>query len=78
MTSYLKILPLFMMVMPGMISRVLFPGKCCRRDLLPLPSLMTVTALWSCFSLPFAYFRSGGLRRPGNLSKNLWQPIWLF
>ncbi|NXE69770.1 SC5AB protein, partial [Calcarius ornatus] len=25
MTSYLKILPLFMMVMPGMISRVLFP-----------------------------------------------------
>ncbi|XP_042684004.1 sodium/myo-inositol cotransporter 2 isoform X2 [Centrocercus urophasianus] len=26
MTSYLKILPLFMMVMPGMISRVLFPG----------------------------------------------------
>uniref|UniRef100_A0A674G8V0 Sodium/myo-inositol cotransporter 2 n=1 Tax=Taeniopygia guttata TaxID=59729 RepID=A0A674G8V0_TAEGU len=27
MTSYLKILPLFMMVMPGMISRVLFPGK---------------------------------------------------
>ncbi|KAL2299122.1 hypothetical protein Nmel_014740, partial [Mimus melanotis] len=24
MTSYLKILPLFMMVMPGMISRVLF------------------------------------------------------
>lgn len=27
MTSYLKILPLFMMVMPGMISRILFPGK---------------------------------------------------
>nr|XP_021152411.1 sodium/myo-inositol cotransporter 2 isoform X3 [Columba livia] len=26
MTSYLKILPLFMMVMPGMISRILFPG----------------------------------------------------
>ncbi|NXX81100.1 SC5AB protein, partial [Urocolius indicus] len=25
MTSYLKILPLFMMVMPGMVSRVLFP-----------------------------------------------------
>ncbi|NXX95437.1 SC5AB protein, partial [Centropus bengalensis] len=25
MTSYLKILPLFMMVMPGMISRILFP-----------------------------------------------------
>lgn len=37
MTSYLKILPLFMMVMPGMISRILFPGKCCRRDLFPLP-----------------------------------------
>ena len=32
MTSYLKILPLFMMVMPGMISRILFPGKCRRRD----------------------------------------------
>lgn len=33
MTSYLKILPLFMMVMPGMISRVLFPGECTGRDL---------------------------------------------
>lgn len=33
MTSYLKILPLFMMVMPGMISRVLFPGECRGRDL---------------------------------------------
>ena len=36
MTSYLKILPLFMMVMPGMISRILFPGKRRRRDLFPL------------------------------------------
>lgn len=35
MTSYLKILPLFMMVMPGMISRVLFPGKCRGRHLFP-------------------------------------------
>lgn len=27
MAAYLKVLPLFMMVMPGMVSRVLFPGK---------------------------------------------------
>lgn len=38
MTSYLKILPLFMMVMPGMISRVLFPGKC-QAEISSLPRL---------------------------------------
>lgn len=27
MAAYLKVLPLFMMVLPGMVSRVLFPGK---------------------------------------------------
>ena len=27
MAAYLKVLPLFMMVFPGMISRVLFPGE---------------------------------------------------
>ena len=27
MAGFIKILPLFMMVMPGMISRVLYPGK---------------------------------------------------
>lgn len=27
MCGYLKILPLFLMVMPGMISRILYPGK---------------------------------------------------
>lgn len=27
MAAYLKVLPLFMMVFPGMVSRVLFPGK---------------------------------------------------
>ena len=27
MAGYLKLLPLFFMVFPGMISRVLFPGK---------------------------------------------------
>jgi uncharacterized sodium:solute symporter family permease YidK len=27
MCGYLKMLPMFLMVMPGMISRVLYPGK---------------------------------------------------
>lgn len=27
MAAYMKVLPLFMMVFPGMISRVLFPGE---------------------------------------------------
>lgn len=27
MAAYLKVLPLFMMVFPGMVSRVLFPGE---------------------------------------------------
>lgn len=27
LASYLKMLPLFLIVMPGMISRVLYPGK---------------------------------------------------
>lgn len=27
MAAYLKVLPLFIMVFPGMISRVLFPGE---------------------------------------------------
>ncbi|KAH3689472.1 hypothetical protein DPMN_194699 [Dreissena polymorpha] len=26
--AYIKILPLFMLVLPGMIARILFPGKC--------------------------------------------------
>ena len=28
MAGFIKILPLFMMVMPGMISRIKFPGMC--------------------------------------------------
>ena len=28
MAGFIKILPLFMMVMPGMISRIKFPGIC--------------------------------------------------
>lgn len=27
LAAYLKVLPLFMMVFPGMVSRVLFPGE---------------------------------------------------
>lgn len=27
MAAYLKVLPLFVMVFPGMVSRVLFPGR---------------------------------------------------
>lgn len=27
LASYLKMLPLFLIIMPGMISRVLYPGK---------------------------------------------------
>lgn len=27
MAAYLKVLPLFLMVFPGMVSRVLFPGE---------------------------------------------------
>lgn len=27
LASYLKMLPLFVIIMPGMISRVLYPGK---------------------------------------------------
>ena len=27
MAAYLKVLPLFIMVFPGMVSRVLFPGE---------------------------------------------------
>lgn len=36
MAAYLKVLPLFIMVFPGMVSRVLFPGKktAGRRDFL--------------------------------------------
>ena len=26
-SGYLKILPMFIMIMPGMISRILYPGK---------------------------------------------------
>lgn len=36
LASYLKMLPLFIIIMPGMISRVLYPGKAlpcgCRAD----------------------------------------------
>ena len=28
LAGYIKILPLFIMVFPGMISRVLYPGTC--------------------------------------------------
>lgn len=27
--GYLKLLPMFLMVMPGMISRILYPGNFC-------------------------------------------------
>lgn len=27
--GYLKLLPMFLMVMPGMISRILYPGNVC-------------------------------------------------
>jgi uncharacterized sodium:solute symporter family permease YidK len=27
MAAYLKVLPLFIMVFPGMVSRILFPGE---------------------------------------------------
>lgn len=32
MCGYLKLLPMFLMVLPGMISRVLYPGLCCRNN----------------------------------------------
>jgi uncharacterized sodium:solute symporter family permease YidK len=34
--GYLKLTPMFLMVMPGMISRILYPGNVCD----PTPSLV--------------------------------------
>lgn len=31
--GYIKLLPVFLIVMPGMISRVLYPGICLRKTL---------------------------------------------
>lgn len=30
--GYLKLMPMFLMVMPGMISRILYPGNVCIPD----------------------------------------------
>lgn len=39
--GYLKLMPMFLMVMPGMISRILYPGNVCtparRKRPVPLP-----------------------------------------
>lgn len=44
MCGYLKLLPMFLMVFPGMISRVLYPGLWLTLDpLFPIEGKMTKT-----------------------------------
>lgn len=55
--GYLKLMPMFLMVMPGMISRILYPGNVCT----PVPSLVPYLdpflhlppRVSSCFPLEF-------------------------
>lgn len=71
--GYLKLMPMFLMVMPGMISRILYPGNVCTpspkscalsRPLAPFPTKVLILLSIripspKCSALPL---RRGGVR----------------
>lgn len=55
--GYLKLMPMFLMVMPGMISRILYPGNVCNpaptESPVPHPAPFLCKDTGACLPFPF-------------------------
>ena len=75
LAGYLKLLPLFMMIFPGMISRALFPGKSKTTCYLYVYSLLPIT---SCKLYTYSFvIRWGCMCWSSGMQKVLRQSCWL-
>lgn len=81
--GYLKLLPMFLMVMPGMISRILFPGKflilMCSLRAISFSWIRNLENIWdyqvSHNILVIRVFQSASL---GCSWAEVWHKVWIF
>lgn len=85
LTAYLKVLPFFVIMLPGMISRILYTGTfmiwwCSAETVLhtdnTIPELLHfLQCIMGIFAVMI--FRWGGVCNPWIVRRDLWKPSWL-